>query len=386
MLILAENQLAICGIFPNLKYLNIDGLKNCKFDNFQFLADSEKIERLDFFGNEINVDSLKDLSRKKYIKNIDVKIKTSKKSLIDNRFEVNGEENNSISLTINSFDFEKTISYLPLSKVTNLYLVIEDEFDINEYLRKIKKVKGIVNISIKNVSYMDLELAKDLKDRLELKNIGILDYEKSRIKTYSVDDYIEIREKFDEIISKLSKHSNEIELFEELYNYIKENIKYDEENESNIKTFYLEKFSNHNLFASVIDDILRVLKIKSHIISGISYDKPNCMWNQVKLEGDWYNIDLASDLKFKTNKKIWQSGQKGILQDDEEFSKNHIEQSGNPEACEVKIDQKKKEIKNTVKKIGPFKKFVNKIKSIFKFNKNNALPEPEVNTKDDDKN
>ena len=157
---------------------------------------------------------------------------------------------------------------------------------------------------------MDLELAKDLKDRLELKNIGILDYEKSRIKTYSVDDYIEIREKFDEIISKLSKHSNEIELFEELYNYIKENIKYDEENESNIKTFYLEKFSNHNLFASVIDDILRVLKIKSHIISGISYDKPNCMWNQVKLEGDWYNVDLASDLKFKTNKKIWQSGHK----------------------------------------------------------------------------
>lgn len=379
---LGRKSISICGMFPNLKFLNIDGLKNCKFDNFQFLAESDKIERLDFFGNEISYDALKDLSRKKYTKNIDVKIKTSKKSLIDNRFEIDSE--NDISLTINSFDFDIITSYLPLSKVTNLFLVIEDEFNINENIRKLKKVKGKVNISIKNVSYMESNLAKDLQDRLELENIGILDYEKSKIKTYSISDYIEIREKFDNIIAGLSKHSNEIELFEELYNYLKDNIKYNEENESNIKTFFIENFSGHNLYAFIINDILRVLKIKSHIIYGISYNEPNRIWNQVKLEGDWYNVDLASDLEFNLNKKIWQSGSKGILQDDDEFSKNHIEQSGNPEACETKIDQRKKEIKNTVKKIGPFKKFVNKLKSIFKFNKNNALPEPE-NTTDNNK-
>ena len=149
---LGRKSISICGMFPNLKYLNIDGLKNCKFDNFVFLAESNKIERLDFFGNEISFDALKDLSRKKYTKNIDVKLKTSKKSLIDNRFEISDE--NEISLTINSFDFEKATSYLPLSKIQNLFLVIEDKFKIDEYIRKLRKVKGKVSISIKNVSYL----------------------------------------------------------------------------------------------------------------------------------------------------------------------------------------------------------------------------------------
>ena len=377
---LGRKSISICGMFPNLKYLNLDGLRNCKFDNFIFLAENNKIERLDFFGNEISFDALKDLSRKKYIKNIDVKLKTSKKSLIDNRFEINDE--NEISLTINSFDFEKATSYLPLSKIKNLFLVIEDKFNIEEYIRKLKRVKGKVSISIKNVSYLESDTAKDLQDKLELENIGILDYEKSKIKMYSINDYIEIRENFDEIVGNLSKHSNDIELFEELYNYIKVNIRFDNENESNIKTFYLENYSGQNLYAIILDDILKFLKINSHIISGISYNEPNCMWNQVKLAGDWYNIDIASDIKFKLNKKIWQSGSKGVLQDDEEFSKTHIEKFGNPEACETKISQKKKEIKNNNKKVSPFNKFVNKLKNVFKFNKNTALPEPGNTTKD----
>lgn len=381
---LGRKPISICGAFKNLKYLNIDSLKNCKFDNFEFLAESNKIERLDFFENEISFDCLKDLSRKKYTKNVDVKLKTSKKSLIDNRLEINGE-NDEISLTINSFDFEAVTSYLPLSKVQNLFLVVEDEIDLTECAKKLKKVKGKVSLSIKSIAYLESGLAKDLQDKLELENIGILDYEKSKIKSYSIDEYVQIRDKFDEIIANLSKHSNEIELFEELYNYLKNNIKYDEENEASIKTFFIDSYSNHNLYALVISDFLNVLKIKNHIISGISYDRPNSMWNQAKLEGDWYNIDLAGDLKAKASKKFWQPGLKEILQDDEEFCKNHIEQSGNPEACETKVDQRKKEIKNTVKKIGPFKKFINKLKSIFKFNKNKALPEPEKEVKIEDK-
>lgn len=379
---LGRKSISICGMFPNLKYLNIDGLKNCKFDNFAFLSESNKIERLDFFGNEISFDALKDLIRKKYTKNIDVKLKTSKKSLIDNRLEIGNE--NEIFLTINSFDFEKAIAYLSLSKIQNLFLVIEDKFNINEYIRKLKRVKGKVSISIKNVSYLTTNTARDLQDKLEIENIGILDSERSKIKMYSINDYIEIRNKFDEIIEKLSKYSNDIELFEELYNYLKENIRYDDENESNMKSFFIDKYSGQNLYALVIDDILKVLKIPCHVISGISYDEPNCMWNQVKLAGDWYNIDVASDIKLKINKKIWQSGSKGILQDDEEFSKNHIEQSGNPEACETKISQKKKEIRNNDNEISPFKKFMNKLKNVFNFNRNNALPAPSNTTNDND--
>ncbi len=380
---LGRKSISICGMFPNLKYLNIDDLKNCKFDSFEFLAESSKIERLDFFGNEITFDALKDLSRKKYTKNIDVKIKTSKKSLIDNRFEISDE--NDITLTINSFDFEKATSYLPLSKIQNLFLVIEDKFDIDEYIRKFRKVKNKVSISIKNVSYLESRTAKELQEKLELENIGILDYEKSKIKIYPINQYIEIRDEFDKIVESLEKHSNKIELFEELYNYLKENVKVDDEKESNVKTFFIDKYSGQNLFALEIADFLRVLKIPCHVISGISYGVPNSMWNQVKLEGDWYNVDSASDFKLKLNKKIWQSGFKGILQDDEEFSKNHIEQSGNPEACETKISQKKKEIKNEEKEVSPFKKFVDKLKSVFKFNKNTALPEPGTTTKDNNK-
>ena len=370
---MGKKSINVCAGFKNLKYFNIDGLKNCKFDDFSFL-NNNKIKRFDFFENEIGLEQVKDLIKGKYTKNIDVKIKTSKKSPIDNRFEIN--ENSGINLTLNSSNLEEMISYVSLSKVDNLFLVIENQINIYEYIRKLRKVKSKLTISLKNISYLNSEVAQDLKDKLWIENIGVIDYETNRVKSYSIDEYIEIRKSFDEIISKLPTRFNQIDLVQELYNYLKLNIKY-EKDKCDIKSFFIENKSNYNLYAIVIDTILKELKIKCKIISGISYNEPNHIWNQVNVEGNWYNIDLGGELKLKYNKKIKKSSSKEIFLDDENFLKNHIVQSKNAEICDTKIEEKKKELKNSAKKVGIFKRFINKIKGIFKFNKNKALNAPE---------
>lgn len=378
---LCGNSINVCGMFKNLKYLNIDELKNCKFDDFNFLSDSKKITRFDFYGNTIDIPEVKELLRKKYTKNIDINLKTKQNCQILNRLEIN---ENIVNLTINSSALKEAVSNISFSKVHDFSLIIEDKTNISPYMKTFKKVKGDVKVTIKNMSYMKQNLAKDFEEMLGVKEITVLNYGTDSMRTYSISEYIEIREKFDEIIEKISsKESNDIEKFEQLYNYFRSNIKYSEE-VNDLKAFFLENKSNHNLYAIVMECALKELGLKNKLISGIAYEEPNLMWNQVKLSDDWFNVDLASELKLKQSKKAWQSISKDKLFDDEVFYKTHIPRIGNPEPCHTQIAQKKKDLKNSVKKIGTFKKFIYKLKNVFNFNKNKALPAPEDGDKKED--
>lgn len=378
---LCGNSINICGMFKNLKYLNIDELKNCKFDDFTFLSDSKKIVRFDFYGNTIEISEVKELLRKKYIKNIDVNLKTKQNCQILNRLEINENE---VNLTINSSALKDAVSNISFSKINDFTLIIEDKTNISSYMKNIKKVKGDVKVTIKNMSYMKQGLARDFEEILGTKEITVLNYGTDSMRTYSISEYIEIREKLDEIIQKiLSKYSTDIDKFEQLYNYFRSNIKYNEE-ANDMKTFFLSNKSNHNLYAIIMESALKELGIKNKLVSGIAYDEPNLMWNQVKLSDDWFNVDLASELKLKQSKKIWQNISKDKLFDDEVFYKTHIPRLGNPEPCHTQIAQKKKDLKKSPKKIGTFKKIIYKLKNVFNFNQNKTLPSPNDGDKNKD--
>ncbi len=380
---LGRKSISICSQFPNLKYLNLDRINNCKFDDFDFIYENKKMSRFEFYNNEISLDKINSLCRGRYTKKISVNVETNKNSFISNAFEIN--DDGEICITVNTSDLEQFIEEVKLYKVDNLFIILEDNIEIENYIRNFKKVKGKVTLAIRDISYLSSEIAKRFEDKLGVEFINILDnrdnleidYNKY---CYPVKEYIQIREKIDEIISNISSHSNDIDKFNDLYSYIKNNIKYTME-EASLKEALINKKCSHNLYAVLMNSCLNLLKLDSKIINGISYGIEYSNWNQVKLDNDWYNFDIASEIKAKNDKKFFKYVFKGNLFNDEQFYKNHTIESGNPEICNVLLEEKKKELKNSVKKVSFIGKVIIKLKSIFSFNKKKALPAPEDNSK-----
>ena len=90
-------------------------------------------------------------------------------------------------------------------------------------------------------------------------------------------------------------------------------------------------------------------------------------------------------MKAKVEKKALKYVFNGVLKTDESFGKNHVVTFGEPEVCETELQEMKKEIKkelkNNAKKEGFWNRIFHKIKGVFKFNKNKALPAPEDEVK-----
>jgi len=376
-----KKSISNCKIFNNLKYFNIDGLKNCKFDDFNFIYESKKIERFEFYNNEITFEQINTFCKGKYTKNIDVNIETSESSDILNAFEINSD--GEISITVNTSDLEKCIDNVGLYRISNLFIILNDDCNIENYIRSFKKIKGNVTLAIKDIAYLNIEVANKFRDRLGVEFINILEYGNvSNIRElkycYSVDEYIKIRKSFDEVVSNFSDIQDELEKFNKLYNYFKNEIEYTDEKIS-IKDVFLNKKSSYNFYALAINSCLKELNYDSKVIEGEVCKETNLLWNQVKINDAWYNFDLAQDIDSKINKKVLKL-LRGTLLNDEQFYKDHTPTSGNPVNCTVQLFEMKKEIKKElkgeVKKISVWKRFIAKIKRTFKINQNEALPAP----------
>ena len=266
-----------------------------------------------------------------------------------------------------------------------MFIILENNIDIEQYIRKFKKVKENVTLAIKDIAYLSVEEANKFRDRLGVEFINILenseDLDINNLKyCYSVSDYIKIRKNLDEIVSNVSKHTEDLNKFNELYNYFKSNIKYDED-AKDLKCVFLDKESSYNFFAIAINSCLKLLGFDSKIIGGEINSEDGFLWNQVCINEEWYNFDLAEEKKAKADKKVLQYVFKGNLLSDEQFYKNHVPLFGEPEICETELQEMKKEIKRELKenskKISLFSRIINKIKSIFKFNKTKSLPAPD---------
>jgi hypothetical protein len=316
------------------------------------------------------------LCKGKFVRNIEVNVETSPNCVISNAFEVNMEDKK--ILTVNTLDLEKCIDLAPLYKLNKLCVILEDNTPIENYIRKFKKVKESVTLIIKDIAYLNIENVNKFRDRLNVEFINILTNNES--KCYPVQDYIKIRENFDQIVSSISEHSTELDKFLEVYNYFKNNIKYNEEADS-VKSVFVDKESSYNFYAVAIASCLKALNIEVKLISGELNGEKGYLWNQVKLDDNWYNFDLGEEEKAKANGKAWQYVFKGMLLTDEVFYKNHTPlEYESLEKCYTQMQEIKKELKK--KKISSWKRLIYKIKGIFKFNKNKVLPAPEEDSKD----
>ena len=160
-------------MFPKLKFLNIDSLKNCNFDDFNFIYENKNMERFEFYNNKIKFEQINTFSKGRYTKNIDVNIETSKECNISNALEI--DNNGKISLTVNTLDLEKCIDTVGLYRLNNLFIIFENDIDLDKYIRKFKKVKDNVTLAIKDVAYLNIEEANKFRDKLSVEFVNILE-------------------------------------------------------------------------------------------------------------------------------------------------------------------------------------------------------------------
>lgn len=141
-----------------------------------------------------------------------------------------------------------------------------------------------------------------------------------KLDPYSLDDMIEIKKKIAEIVDGLPKDfddpDKEKKIFTYLYTRLAHLIEYDEfasstvglggyardmsekyrTNASNLIGGLLQGKSMCGGYSEILRNVLSEVGIESIYISGEGKDKlGNHAWNQVKLDGKWYNVDLTND-------------------------------------------------------------------------------------------
>lgn len=365
---LAKNSINICSEFKNLQFLNINNVSNCIFDDFTFLNENRNLQRVNIQNITIDFDKINALCKLKCQKTIEANVKTNEKCEIENSFEI--DEENVSYLTVNITDLENAIANVNFYKVDRLCIILDDNINLNTYMKTLKKIKNRVSIAIKDILYLDLETTKKLRDRIHVEYINILENDgEFNIKyTYEIDKYITLREEFDKIKDEISEEDTEIDKFFAVYEYYKKEYKLVKPSDSDeLEDALINHNCVYNLYAVLLNSSLGFLDIESKIIEGTMGDEPEILkWNQVKLEGNWYNLDLALEMFNKTNRKIkLNSILKNYLFTDEQFYKTHTPQNGNPEQCYTVFENgnnnEEKEDKNIAQRI--FSKFrnINKI-------------------------
>lgn len=358
---LIKNSISICNIFKNLQFLNINNLINCKYDDFSFLIENKKLERINIQNIKINFEHVNTLTKLNCEKTVKVNLETKKSSGIINSFEI--DEDGISYLTINSTDFEKAKDSINFYKIDNLYIIQNEIIELMKFVKCLKKVKNKVNVAITDILYLDTDTAKRLKDKVGVEYISILGSNFKVKSTYTIDKFLELRESFDKIGKQVSEDDIEVDKFFIIYEYFKRNYKLVKPtNLDALEEALLEKRCEYNLFAVILNSILKYLNINSKLIEGNVFNNSDIVtWNQVELDGKWYNFDLALNLLNDENKKIKIQMTKKYLFTDEEFYKTHTPQNGKPQMCytefefesldKVKIGFKDR-LKNMIKRRG----------------------------------
>lgn len=381
--------------FENLKYLNLIKVQNCKLDNLEFLSEMSHLERINIEKNVISFNQINNLIKCKFNKQVTVDLPTAQNETITNSLEIG--ENGKVFITINNNELEELTKNLNLYKVTDIIVIVSSNNNLKDYIHILKRVKGKVSIAIKDVSCLTVKEARDIKEALKIKYINIIDfdgtllYEKNRY-CYEIDNYIKIREELDKLLEPINPEADELLKFLQIYKILGENILYDElledelldysrKNEiknSNLQNGLLERKCIDSGFAEILKNALACVGIESRVIRGnfVGSGKEH-IWNQVKVLDRWYNVDLGSDSKRMNNNNRKKSKPIYCLISDKAFGKTHIPKVANTEYCPESMDRKV--ITTYFKRDINIKLYVEviveKIKQIFKINKQKALPE-----------
>lgn len=133
----------------------------------------------------------------------------------------------------------------------------------------------------------------------------------------------ELSEIADKIVSKLPAYGGEFEKALYIHDYLVVNCRYTIENETGYgSTVYgclVEGVANCEGYAKAFGYLARKAGIESVLVTGVTYDGDNHAWNQAKINGSWYNLDVTwDDLDNSADKRHTY-----FLCGDMDFSKTH---------------------------------------------------------------
>ncbi|MCI8277735.1 MAG: hypothetical protein HFJ46_07530 [Clostridia bacterium] len=394
---LGNESVSILNRFTKVRYLNLMNLKNYTLDKLDFLSKNRRLEKLNIKNAIISPKEINKLIKGGFEKNILLEIDTENKPKVTDTFEI---KDNIISLTVNTINLEEIIDKVQLAKVNKLVLVVDKVNNIAENIQKIKSVRNNISLAIKDVSYITKEEAILFEDKLCVKYINIIDaedevnYNNCRV-SYEIKDYIRLREEIEKFTSRVEGLETDIQKFLKLYRLIAEEIKLDNLVEeattdiTNLENALIEKKCLNNGYAEILQNCLACVGIEARIISGETefFESEEILWNQVKLDGKWYNTNLLLDCKSVSQRNTFKRKARYCLLSDDEFYKTHTAYTTDKEIVSEGYDQKaidvyiKTETFNEGLFISYLKNIISKFSRIFNYNKAKALPEGSSNKK-----
>ncbi len=355
---LSKNSINILNAFKSLEIINLIKIENNSLRDLEFLLEDKELRKINIENSVINFKDTNILLSGNYKKEILLTLPSSQNANISNSIEI--DKNGEVSLTIDIADLDECLKYISLDKIDKLLLMINNRVQIQNYISDLKNVKKSISITIKDVSYLDIEQAEILKENLKIKFVNILDFDgvlhyNGEKNCYLIDRYIKLRECINSYISMVPAHCKEIEKFLEMYKILAENITNDEFFEENIDNYnqvnaikatnlengLIEKHCNSAGLAEILKNCLACLDIEANIISGTynNSEKENS-WNQVKIDNMWYNTDLALDSKDLINKSILKKKAMYCLLNDKDFYSTHKRKSGRVNFCKYTVNRK----------------------------------------------
>lgn len=241
--------------------------------------------------------------------------------------------------SIEEFNFWNSI---PNLEMLPNKIEVRSKEDLKAYLELLGDNKNINTIVIDNMSILTIEQIKLLSQEYNINNVVVAAElgkpEKAPDKyMYTIDEYINMRERIDEILADVDMTAPEIERFLTIYKKIGETIEYaiDEDGEPcddinchNLKGGLLEGKCVCEGYALILQQVLKCAKIECKYIDGFSGVEGHA-WNQVKIGEKWYNCDLTWDAdKIRNGCDL-----EYCLQSDEEFILHDSNLSSEAQTC-----------------------------------------------------
>ncbi len=353
------NSMNVLERFSYVKELGLEKLENAKFENLKFLRENQNLSQLKLLDIEIPIDEMNHLLYCGGVKQISI-------SFTDGHGKLESA-NQVTTLQISMSEFLKFAKEVNLNRIQKLEIKIDKALELSDYMSKLKYQKSEVAIFVKDFSCLDAQNAKKLKKKLRLQSLQMWNG-KNKI-AYKIDTYITIREELEKIIENVSEEVSEPEKFLTVYQYLGKGYA-----------------PNHEYTArslcEILQNSLRCLQIKSNLIMGkdLEHDQKH-YWNQVELEGKWYNLDLVLDVE-----NIQKNKAEYCLLGDKSFLETHLPKSGKNTYCAENFNQK---LVNVFLKTGLYQEnlfgsylemIANKIKQVLRLNRKQevlALPEGE---------
>ena len=262
---------------------------------------------------------------------------------------------------VDEFEFFANIPNPEILQNNQNKIKLQDKSDLPrclEILAGNKEVfKNFDTIIIDDMSIFTTEQVRELSEQYGINNISVVGefvYESIPDRyNYTIDEYVELREKIDDILTDIDMSAPEIEKFLTIYKKLGKSIIYardadgepsDEDEAHNLKGGLLDGKCVCEGYALILKQVLRCAGIECRYVEDevdkdVNDPKNNDArhaWNQVKIDGEWYNCDLTWD----AGSIVYENDLDYCLQSDEDFILHKIDHS-TQEQCLKSYDRKK---------------------------------------------